>query len=117
MDGCREYIRITYDRTSLLQMLLILIPLMSLLPVRAEIRTEPLNDATIYVEQLDSARVYHETWNIFTILDTSKLRGDYEKTWNYLTTLEDKCGNCKEINELKQLKQIIKNVYTKRCKP
>ena len=85
---------------------------MSLLPVRAEIRTEPLNDATIYVEQLGSARVYHETWNIFTILDTSKsLRGDYEKTWNYLTTLEDKCGNCKEINELKQLKQIMKNVY------
>lgn len=85
--------------------------LVSLLPVRAEIRTEPLNDATIYIEQLGSAKIYHETWNIFTILDTGKLREDYDKIWNYLTILEDRCGNCKEVNELKQLRQLIKNVY------
>ena len=85
--------------------------------IQADVTFTPLNDTTIFIENIGHAKLYHDTWHLIVSLDTSVLNERFTNLQKMYVATLNMCVNCSEqfglnllnnqINRLNRTRKLL----------
>ena len=80
----------------------------------ANVTLTSIDDSTIYIENLGTAKIYHTTWRLISSVDTQNIDTRYEQINLLRKAVSERCKSCLEEFELETLKSRVERLNSRR---